>query len=500
MAIATDQQRATRIRVHPDDDVVVLLADALRGATLGDGLPDCAQDMARGHKAALRAIPKGAPVRKYGATIGQARCDIAPGDWVHTHNLESALATARDYVFEKPAQSRKTTGDEARFSGYLRADGAVGARNEIWVIATVGCVNRTAERIAERARCFAQGRIDGVYAVTHPYGCSQLGDDLSRTRSILASLAQNPNVGGVLVLGLGCETNQLKDLIAALPGHDTERVRHFATQDVDDEVERGIDVVRELIATAERAERAPQPLSKLVLGVKCGGSDALSGLTANPLVGLVADRVTQAGGTVILTEIPEIFGAEHLLMKRAADESVFNAIGALVNDFKRYFTDHGEPVSENPSPGNIEGGITTLEEKSLGAVQKAGAGVLTSVLRYGERASVPGVALLEAPGNDAVSTTALAAAGAQIILFTTGRGTPLGAPVPTLKISSNSELAARKPHWIDFDAGASLNETAQQDGADRLMELILRTLSGERARNEVNEERETAIWKSGVTL
>ncbi len=500
MATVTETPRVSRVLVHPDDDVVVLLEDVVRGASLGDGLPVCAQGIARGHKAARRAIAKGELVRKYGAPIGRARQDIAPGDWVHTHNLETALTKSGEYVFCAPTKLIEPRDDAGCFLGYQRSNGAVGIRNEIWIVATVGCVNRTAERIASRALSFAQGRVDGVHAITHPYGCSQLGDDLARTRTILASLAQSPNVGGVLVLGLGCESNQVQELIGELDGGDGPRIRHFATQDVDDEVERGIDVVRELIAVAEHDERTPQPLFKLVLGVKCGGSDALSGLTANPLVGLVADRVTRAGGTVVLTEIPEIFGAEHILMQRAASEAVFNAIGALVNDFKRYFSAHGEPVSENPSPGNLEGGITTLEEKSLGAVQKAGSGALTSVLRYGERVNALGVALLEAPGNDAVSTTALAASGAQIILFTTGRGTPLGGPAPTLKISSNSQLATRKPHWIDFDAGPALNEGAMQASADMLMSLILRIASGERAKNELNEERETAIWKSGVTL
>jgi altronate hydrolase len=340
-----------------------------------------------------------------------------------------------------------------------------------------------------------------VHAFTHPFGCSQLGDDLSRTRRVLASLAAHPNAGGVLIIGLGCESNQLDQLLAAAKDLDMSRVRAFTAQSAADEVEQGLQALEELVALAEQDRREPCPLSSLTVGLKCGGSDGLSGITANPLVGYVADRVSAAGGTPILTEIPEVFGAEHLLMRRAVNEDVFHGIVALVNDFKRYFIDNGQPIYENPSPGNVAGGITTLEEKSLGAVQKGGHAPVSEVLRYGERATQPGLALLEAPGNDAVSSTALVAAGATVLLFTTGRGTPLGFPVPTLKIASNSALAQKKPHWIDFDAGVVLSgaQSMSQAGAD-LMRLVIDTASGKPARNETNDEREISIWKSGVTL
>jgi altronate hydrolase len=385
--------------------------------------------------------------------------------------------------------------------GYRRRNGRVGTRNEIWILCTVGCVARTAERIASIGTARFDGRVDGVHAFTHPFGCSQLGDDLSRTRRVLASLAMHPNAGGVLIIGLGCESNQLDRLLAEAQDIDTSRVRAFSAQTADDEVEQGIRALEELVAIVERDKREPCPLSELTIGVKCGGSDGFSGITANPLVGHVADCVSSAGGTPILTEIPEIFGAEHLLMERATSERVFRDIVTLVNDFKRYFIDNGQPIYENPSPGNIAGGITTLEEKSLGAVQKGGHAPVSEVLRYGERASRPGLALLEAPGNDAVSSTALVAAGATVLLFTTGRGTPLGFPVPTLKIASNSALAQKKPHWIDFDAGVVLGGAKSMlQAGDELMHLVIETASGKPARNEQNGEREISIWKSGVTL
>jgi altronate hydrolase len=365
------------------------------------------------------------------------------------------------------------------------------------VIPTVGCVGRTAQRVA-MAAAKASG-IDDVLAFAHPFGCSQLGDDLDGTARVLASLACHPNAGGVLLLGLGCEENQLSALLERLPPERRDRVRSVGAQLSADEYGDAARAIAELGEIAGQDCRSEVGLDALRLGLKCGGSDGFSGLTANPLIGRAADAVTAAGGTAILTEIPEMFGAERLLMARARDEATFDRLVALVNDFKRYFLDHGEPISENPSPGNVEGGITTLEEKSLGAVQKGGRATVTDVLGYGERVRRPGLVVLEAPGNDAVSTTALAAAGATLTLFSTGRGTPLGSPVPTMKLATNHGLATRKPGWIDFDAGAVL-----EDGLDATAEALLTRIcavaSGEPARNEVNEEREIALWKRGVTL
>lgn len=471
-------------QVDPRDDVAVALRDL-------EGVP-------KGHKVAVRDIAAGEVVRKYGFPIGRATADIAAGQHVHSHNLATALDTRGDYSWD-PCRSAAPLEPKAvdGFLGYRRADGRVGTRNEIWVIPTVGCVARTAAKIAARAAELYAGRVDGVHAFAHPFGCSQLGDDLDGTRRLLAALASHPNAGGVLLLGLGCESNQLSQLLPGIAAG--ANVRALGAQAAGDELAEGLALVDELVEIAAQAKREPAPLSALVLGVKCGGSDGFSGLTANPLVGRMSDKVTGAGGSAILTEIPEIFGAEQLLMARAADETVFDGIGALVNGFKAYFTAHGEGVSDNPSPGNIAGGITTLEEKSLGAVQKGGHAPVTDVIFYGERVRRPGLTLLEAPGNDAVSSTALAAAGATAILFTTGRGTPLGFPVPTIKIASNSELASRKPGWIDFDAGTVLEDGFEAAEA-ALLDTIRAVASGRETAAERNDEREIAIWKRGVTL
>lgn len=486
------------------DDVGVALAPLSPGTEVmvGPEMVVVRDEVPRGHKLALRAIGVGAEVRKYGWPIGRATRDIAAGEHVHSHNLATALSGLDDYLYQPAASPAPHASDPApahTFMGYRRRNGRVGTRNEIWILCTVGCVARTAQRIAAEAERRFAGRIDGVIALTHPFGCSQLGGDLDNTRRVLASLAAHPNAGGVLIVGLGCENNQLEALLAAAPDLDRERLRTFAAQMCDDEQEAGLAAVEELVALAAQDRREPCPLSDLVLGLKCGGSDGFSGLTANPLVGRLADRVAEAGGTPVLTEIPEIFGAERLLMARATSEAVFDKTAAVVNDFKRYFLDHNQPIYENPSPGNIAGGITTLEEKSLGAVQKAGHAPLAQVLRYGEQVSGPGLTLLEAPGNDAVSCTALTAAGATVILFTTGRGTPLGFPAPTLKLATNSALAERKPRWIDFDAGQVLSEGFERAEAD-LLQLVIDTASGRLTRAEQNGEREIAIWKTGVTL
>lgn len=486
------------LQIDPRDDVAVAVQGLVAGEAVADGIRARA-DIPAGHKVALKAVAAGGEVRKYGWPIGRATAEIRPGDHVHTHNVATALTGHEDYDYA-PTAVERLPAPQRTFQGYRRASGRVGTRNEIWILCTVGCVARTAQRIAAEANRRFAGRVDGVHALTHPFGCSQLGDDLSATRQVLAALAAHPNAGGVLVLGLGCESNQLDALLPLIPNADPARLRAFAAQAFEDELEEGLAAVEALVAVAEQDRREPRPLSDLVVGLKCGGSDGLSGLTANPLVGRIADLVCGAGGSAILTEIPEIFGAERLLMNRAADEGVFTAVGDLVNDFKAYFLRHGEPVSENPSPGNIAGGITTLEEKSLGAVQKAGRAPVTGVLRYGERVATPGVTLLEAPGNDAVSSTALTAAGATVILFTTGRGTPLGFPAPTLKLATNSGLAQRKPHWIDFDAGRIAAGQSMDATADALLDLVIATASGAPTRAEDNGEREIALWKRGVTL
>jgi altronate hydrolase len=490
-------------RISPRDDVAIALRDLAVGEqiSVGEQQITLRDPIPFGHKFAVREIASSQPVCKYGWPIGRARSDIAIGAHVHVHNIATRLAGLDQYRYEAaPADSPPVPASAGTFMGYRRSNGRVGTRNEIWILCTVGCVGRTAERIARLASSQFAGRVDGIHAFPHQFGCSQLGGDLDRTRRLIAALARHPNAGGVLIVGLGCESNQLDKLLAGIPEQERQHIRSFSAQATGDETEAGLQAVAALVQLAEQAKREPCHLRDLTIGLKCGGSDGFSGITANPLVGRIADRVTAAGGAAILTEIPEVFGAERLLMQRAANEQVFKGIVSVVNDFKDYFLRNNQPVSENPSPGNIAGGITTLEEKSLGAVQKGGHATVTQVVRYAERSDGPGLTLLEAPGNDGVSSTALVAAGATLLLFTTGRGTPLGFPAPTLKISTNSTLAHNKPHWIDFDAGRLLTGEDSETVTDEFLQLIIATASGQAAKNELNEEREIAIWKDGVTL
>lgn len=496
------------LQVHASDGVAVALCALPAGAavSIAGASIVLAQDIPQGHKFALRDHAAGEPVIKYGLQIGRATCAISAGAHVHVHNLATALVGECVYSAGPASAARQPAADTAEpsWQGYCRPDGRAATRNEIWILPTVGCVGLTAEQVARAAELrhaglIEAGRIDGVLAFAHPHGCSQLGDDLGGTRALLAALAANPNAAGVLLLGLGCESNQLGDLLAAIPAASRSKVRVLSSQGAGDELAEAAALVDELVAEAVTAEREELPLSALTVGLKCGGSDGFSGLTANPLLGRFSERLAAAGGTPILTEIPEIFGAEQGLLERAVDGPTFEAAAALVNGFKRYYLDQGLPVSENPSPGNIAGGITTLEEKSAGAVQKAGNAPLASVLRYGEQAAGPGLALLEAPGNDAVSSTGLTAAGAVLVLFTTGRGTPLGFPAPTVKVASNRVLATAKPHWIDFDASRVLDEGRQATDEAFLADLLA-IASGRKTAAERAGQRAIAIWKKGVTL
>jgi altronate hydrolase len=492
------------VQIHPDDNVAVAPQAIAAGTRDDSGL--VFTDIPAGHKAALRAIAPGKPVIKYGFPIGIATGPIAPGEHVHVHNVRTGLAADTELKYDAIRSSPPSAGDVPIFMGYRRRDGRAATRNEIWIINTVACVNVPSQRIADlAAREFVipDGPIDGIHAFTHPYGCSQLGDDLGYTRKILAGLVRHPNAAAVLILGLGCENNTLKSFLAEASTLDPQRVRFFNAQEVQDEIEHGLEAMRDLVGYASQFKREPIPASELVLGMKCGGSDGFSGITANPLVGRIADRLSAWGGTAILTEVPEMFGAEAPLFNRCDTAQTFDEALGMVNRFKEYFRRHGEAVHENPSPGNKDGGITTLEEKSLGCIQKGGRSPVKQVAGYGDSAQqgLGGLCLVEAPGNDGVSCTALAAAGAHEILFTTGRGTPLGVPVPTLKIASNHDLAARKPNWIDFDAGQLLDPDIPADQVTSdLMSLILDVASGKEARNERNGFREITIWKQGVTL
>lgn len=449
--------------IHPDDNVKVNLEN--------------------GHKYARYKIAKGEPVIKYGFSIGFASADIAAHEHVHTHNLKTGLSGVNEYNYSPVLTERKKEMPPDIFA-FVRKNGDIGIRNDIWIINTVGCVNKTAEILAEKT---------GALNFPHPYGCSQLGGDHLRTQQILCGLIKHPNAGGVLVLGLGCENNNIEELKKVLGEYDSERIKFLNVQDCEDEIAQGVKIIKDLQNQAEKDTRKKVPASMLKIGLKCGGSDGLSGITANPLVGKMADKFSDMGATAVLTEVPEMFGAEQILMNRCVSLNVFEKTVDLINRYKSYFISHNQPISENPSPGNKAGGITTLEEKSLGCVQKGGNAPVTAVLDYGDVAKTPCLNLLNGPGNDMVAVTNLTAAGCHLILFTTGRGTPLGAPVPTIKISTNSQLASRKSHWIDFDS--------QGSDSLSLFRLILNTANGEYVtKNEENGYREIAIFKDGVTL
>ena len=502
------------LRLTKKDTVAVAL-DSLPAGTniLGTTLTEAVE---RGHKFALQNISSGDKIIKYGYPIGQAIQDIPAGSHVHIHNMKTLLSETAAYEYHPvhPEISRKSTVADRTFSAFRRSDGRIGIRNDVWIIPTVGCVNKLAEQLAGHAAGLCSGTtVSGVYAWTHPYGCSQMGTDHEQTRTILADLVNHPNAGAVLVLGLGCENNTIsifKKIVAekALPGsgNDTGRVQYLSAQDLADDYTDCMEALKQLIQYAAGFKREPVPVRELVIGMKCGGSDGLSGITANALAGQVCDNFTTAGSRVLLTEVPEMFGAEQLLMNRCINRDVFEKTVSLINGFKEYFTRNGQTVYENPSPGNKAGGITTLEDKSLGCVQKGGFSPVCGVLPYGETiAEIPdktgGIYLLEGPGNDIVSTTAMTAAGVHLILFTTGRGTPLGAPVPTVKIASNRQLALKKSNWIDYDASVLLTEQDESHPCQELSELVLKTASGEYyTKNEQNGYREIAILKGGVTL
>lgn len=444
-----------------------------------DNVKVCLSD---GHKYAVRDIESGEPIIKYGFPIGIAAKDIKIGEKVHTDNLKTTLSGVLEYAYKPEFEPVRNT-DPVMINTFVRKDGSVGIRNDIWIIPTVGCVNGIAKKLAEKT---------GAFCFSHPYGCSQLGDDLMITQKVLCGLIKHPNAGGVLVLGLGCENNGIEEMKKVLGSYDEERIRFLNCQDCDDEINEGEKIIAELKALVSKDKRTPAPISKLKVGLKCGGSDGLSGITANPMCGIITDRLVSMGGAAVLTEVPEMFGAEQILFSRCINETIFEKAVNLINNYKQYFIAHGQPVSENPSPGNKDGGITTLEEKSLGCVQKGGTAPVTAVLDYGDIAMQSGLNLLNGPGNDIVAVTNLAAAGCQLILFTTGRGTPLGAPVPTIKIATNSALAQRKQSWIDFDA--------QSQSEQELFTFLIKTANGSKVRNEQNGFREIAIFKDGVTL
>ncbi len=488
-------------KIHEKDNVAVAIETIPAGTSVKvkEEMITANMEIPAGHKMALADIAVGGQVIKYGCPIGNAKEDIKKGDWIHVHNIKTGLGDLLTYTYE-PDNVKRPEGKEVFFNGFERKDGKAGVRNEIWIIPTVGCVNNVAAAIAKKANEYVTGSVEEVIAFPHPYGCSQMGDDQEHTRQILADLINHPNAGGVLVLGLGCENSNIDVLKPYIGDYDENRVKFLVSQESDDEIAEGVALVKELIDYAAPMKRVPISASKLIVGLKCGGSDGFSGITANPLVGKFSDLLIGAGGTTILTEVPEMFGAETLLMNRCENEELFDKTVTLINDFKNYFKSHNQTIYENPSPGNKKGGISTLEDKSLGCTQKSGSAPVSGVLHYGERVKTPGLNLLSAPGNDLVAATALAASGAHIVLFTTGRGTPFASPVPTMKISSNSRIAGKKSNWIDFNAGVLVEGDSMEETAGKLFDLVIETASGRKVCSEEAGFHDMAIFKQGVTL
>lgn len=493
------------LKINPADSVVVCLRAMKAGETVSDGDKEVKllQDTPAGHKVLLTDKKEGEDIIKYGYPIGHATKDLKAGEWVNENNLKTNLAGTLEYTYNPVNEKLNIPVENRTFKGYVRKNGDVGVRNEIWIVPTVGCVNGIAEQLAKELE--TETRLDGIDAVHawhHNYGCSQLSEDHEATRKVLRDIVLHPNAGAVLVLSLGCENNQPDDFMAMLGDYDKERIKLVVTQKVEgDESEYCMDILRKMYKICKEDKREDVPMSKLRVGLKCGGSDGFSGITANPLEGEFSDWLVAQGGTSILTEVPEMFGAETILMNRCENRQLFEQTVSLINNFKNYFLSHGEPVGENPSPGNKAGGISTLEDKALGCTQKCGRAPVSGVLEYGDRLEVSGLNLLSAPGNDLVAATALASAGCHLVLFSTGRGTPFGTFVPTMKISTNSDLYNRKKNWIDFNAGQLVDSgKTMKELLPEFIDKIIAVASGEPARNEVNGYSEISIFKNGVTL
>ena len=492
------------LQINKGDNVVVCLRPINAGEEIkiGNHAVQALRNTPAGHKILLCDTPKDKPIIKYGYPIGRAKENLKAGEWVNENNIQTNLSGTLEYEYHPAIKPLSIEQEDRSFKGFMRKNGEVGIRNEIWIVPTVGCVNGIAERLARQLEQGTQLKgVDAIHAWHHNYGCSQLGDDHENTRKVLRDICLHPNAGAVLVLSLGCENNQPEDFMKMLGDYDRERIRLLVTQRVEgDEIEEGMKILRKLYKTAAQDKREEVPVSKLRIGLKCGGSDGFSGITANPLVGEFSDWLIAQGGTTILTEVPEMFGAETILMNRCQTADLFQKTVHLINNFKEYFLSHGEPVGENPSPGNKAGGISTLEDKALGCTQKCGHAPVSGVLEYAERLKTNGLNLLSAPGNDLVASTALAASGCQMVLFTTGRGTPFGTFVPTMKISTNSQLFKSKQNWIDFNAGKLVEGVDMLTLRNDFIDKVITTANGEKVKNEMNGYREIAIFKNGVTL
>ena len=494
--------QTTYLKINPADSVVVCLSPKKKGdlITIDGRKIAINQDTPAGHKVLIKDVAEGENIIKYGYPIGHAMTALRAGDWVNENNLMTNLSGTLEYTYNPITEQLTYTNQNRTFNGYVRRNGDVGIRNEIWIVPTVGCVNGIAEKLVAKLKQEKPEGVDNIYAWHHNYGCSQLSEDHENTRKVLRDICLHPNAGAVLVLSLGCENNQPEDFMAMLGDYDNDRIKLLVTQRVDDEIEAGMQILRQLYDIASQDKRTEVPVSKLRVGLKCGGSDGFSGITANPLVGEFSDWLVAQGGTSVLTEVPEMFGAETILMNRCTSRELFDKTVSMVNNFKNYFLSHGESVGENPSPGNKAGGISTLEDKALGCTQKCGKASVSGVMEYGDRLENTGLNLLSAPGNDLVASTALASCGCHLVLFTTGRGTPFGTFVPTMKIATNPDLASRKQNWIDFSAGQLIEGRTMQEIVPEFIDKVLAVASGKPAKNEINDYREISIFKNGITL
>lgn len=489
------------LKINPNDNVAIAVKDLEKGKKIEEFDLELKEDIKRGHKFSIKNINKDADIIKYGMPIGHALDDIEKGSWVHVHNLKTNLSDIIEYEYDKKEVklASELIDDDLKFMGYLREDGRVGIRNEVWVVPGVGCINQICNNLVRMARD-KYPDVD-FQSITHTHGCSQLGDDLEMTREILAGLIKNPNAAGALVVSLGCENNVIDEFKEYIKPFNEKRVKFLTVQEVEDEYEEGLSLIDQLVEYRNLFKREALPISKLTVGFKCGGSDGFSGITANPLCGYTSDKLVENGATTMLTEVPEMFGAEKLLMNRAKDKETFEDIVNMINNFKEYFKSHGQNIYENPSPGNKDGGISTLEDKSLGCIQKGGSSEVVDVLALGEQSHTKGLNLLNGPGNDQVSSTNLAASGCSLIVFTTGRGNPFGSIVPTVKMSTNTELANKKTNWIDFDAGRIISEDLSFEKLrDEFIGYLLEVASGKETNNEKYGFREISIFKDGVTL
>jgi len=498
--------------LRADDDVVVVTRELPAGTSVvtATGTVVVRDDVPRSHKLAVRAVPAGSPVHKYGQSIGLATVDIAAGDHVHVHNLGMDRAE-RAYEFgTQRTVLPAPVGPERTFLGYHRANGRVGTRNYVGVLTSVNCSASTAKMIAEQFRGMALdafGHVDGVVALTHQSGCGLVpGSDGANTLlRTLRGYAQHPNFGGVLVLGLGCEMVPVQSLVDGLDLPSDTLVQTLTIQDtggVRATVRAGVDRIKEMLPVLEARRRAPAPISALVLGLNCGGSDGYSGITANPALGYASDRIVAAGGTSILGETPEVFGAEHLLTRRAVSEPVGRKLLDRIDWWQGYAAAGGGTLDNNPSPGNKAGGLTTILEKSLGAVAKAGQADLAAVYEYAEPVTEHGLVFMDTPGYDPVSVTGIVAGGATVVCFTTGRGSVFGCrPTPSIKLATNTEMYERMSDDMDINCGRIVDGTATlTDVGDEIFERIIAVASGELTASEDLDigQEEFVPWQLGT--